>query len=230
MENTSILKVENLDYSIPTGQAVLKGISFSIHPGEFMGVLGRNGVGKTTLMDLLMGFRDHVVGSITVFGKPPVSNCREHYERVSFLSQEVFLKGSISIDKFLKFHATFHQHYDFEEEKRLLRYFDLERHTKVGALSTGQQKKVQIVANLASMPQLILIDEITAVLDPETRMQFFDLLKEYRTKHNVAIVLATNIAEDLVSRADKILFITSESASIHEPEEISVLFNIEEEL
>ncbi|MCK5882854.1 MAG: ABC transporter ATP-binding protein [Bacteriovoracaceae bacterium] len=223
-----IISVENLDYSIPTGESVLKGISFTASRGEFIGILGRNGVGKTTLIDLLMGFRDHVVGKITVFDQPPVSNDRKNYKRVAFLSQEVFLKGNLSIGKFLKFHADFQESYCLEEEKRLLRYFQLDCNTKIGALSTGQQKKVQIIANLASMPELILIDEITAVLDPETRMQFFELIKEYKEKHNACIVLATNIAEDLTARADKILFISDEHGSIHRPCEISMLFNMEE--
>lgn len=222
-----ILSVNNLSYSIPTGSHILSDISFSLVKGEFLGVLGKNGVGKTTLMDLLMGFRNHIRGEIIVFGDSPVNLHRRNYRRVSFLSQEVYLKKNISIRNFLDFHASFQSNYQEAEELRLLEYFNLSEDQKMGALSTGQQKKVQIIANLASTPELILIDEITAVLDPETRMQFFKLLEEYKLKHNVAIVMATNIAEDLIVRADKILFIDEGEGSVHDPSEINNLFNLE---
>lgn len=214
-------------YTIPYGADVLKNISFSVSEGEFLGVLGRNGVGKTTLIDLILGVRACTSGSIKVLEENPIDNERRHLNSISFLSQDSVLRGSLSIEQFLKFYASMFPTYSLEEETYLLDYFSLDRKNQIGALSTGQKKKVQAVAALSTSPKLVLIDEITAVLDPETRDQLFKILLHLKEKNGLSIILATNIAEDLISRADKILFIDKGEAAIHNPSEILKLFQVE---
>lgn len=222
-----LISVENMSYTIPYGVDVLKNISFSLYEGEFLGVLGRNGVGKTTLIDLILGIRSCTSGTINVLGENPTENGRRHLNSVCFLSQDSIIKGSISIEQYLKFYASLYPTYSIEQELFLLDFFSLDKKTQVGALSTGQKKKIQAVAALSAFPKIILIDEITAVLDPETRDQLFRVLLHLKEKNGLSIVLATNIAEDLVSRADKILFIDKGEGSIHGPSEILKLFQVE---
>lgn len=220
------LKITNLDYSIPYGKQILKDLSFQIEGNQFFGILGKNGAGKTTLIDLIMGARNNTKGSLCVLGEDPMAQDRKYREKIAYVSQDINLKGELSISEFLKFHSAFYQDYDHKEEKALLKYFSLNKENKIASLSTGQKKKVQVVAALASRPELLIVDEITAVLDPLGRNQFFDLLLEHKKKYGLAIILATNIAEDLINRVDKIIFIKKGKGEEYLPSEIENLFKV----
>jgi ABC-2 type transport system ATP-binding protein len=138
----------------------------------------------------------------------------------------VSIKSSLTINQFLQFHASFYKSYDKNEEEHLLNVFELDPEARIGSLSTGQQKKVQVVANLATRPKLIVIDEITAVMDPETRSIFFREIQRIRSEFNSTVILATNIAEDLIDKVDKVLFIEGKKAAIYSPDQIERLFNL----
>lgn len=224
------IELKNVSYQIPYGATILEGINLEIEAGKFLGILGHNGAGKTTLMDLLMGFRKSTRGECLVLGEDPFLDQRKHRQDVAFLSQDVTLKGSITIEDYLSFHAGLYPNYCVESEAKLLKSFKLDVSAKIGSLSTGQQKKVHIVASLASMPKIIFIDEITAVLDPETRNLFFDHIQSFRKENHCAVILATNIAEDLVDRVDEIFFIDHGHGKVHTPDEISKLFNLKEQV
>lgn len=215
-----------MSYSIPYGASIIEKLDLEIRDGQFLGILGHNGAGKTTLIDILMGFRKASSGIVEIFGEDPHAIARAHRKEVAFLSQDVTLKASISIRSYLQFHSGFYPAYSKQLELHLLKRFSLDPDAKIGSLSTGQQKKVQVVAGLASMPKLILIDEITAVMDPETRKIFFEEIESYRKKYPCAVILATNIAEDLVDRCDSILFVKEKKGVLHSPSEIASLFNL----
>jgi len=222
-----MLKVSNLIYQVPQGDVVLDNINFEVKQGEFLGILGRNGAGKTTLLDLIMGFRPHTSGQILVHDEYPQSTNKLNAHEVAFLSQDLKLKQGTSVGKFLEFHSFFYPQYSKQKEKYLLNFFELDPKQKIGSLSTGQQKKTKIIAGIASQAKLILIDEITAVLDPETRLKFFVLLEKIHSEGQSAIVLATNIVEDLNGRVDKILFIDRNKAEVLENYEINELFDLD---
>ena len=182
---------------------------------------------KTTLLDLIMGFRPHTSGEILVHDEFPQSTQKMNAHEVAFLSQDLKLKQGTSVGKFLEFHSFFYPQYSKQKETELLNFFELDANQKIGSLSTGQQKKTQIIAGIASQAKLILIDEITAVLDPETRLKFFVLLEKIHQEGQSAIVLATNIVEDLNNRVDKILFIDRNKAEVLENYEINELFDLD---
>lgn len=222
-----MLKVSSLIYQVPQGDVVLDDINFDVKQGEFLGILGRNGAGKTTLLDLIMGFRAYTSGEILVNDEHPQSINKINAHEVAFLSQDLKLKQGTSVGKFLEFHRFFYPQYSLQKESELLAFFELDPKQKIGSLSTGQQKKTQIVAGIASQAKLILIDEITAVLDPETRLKFFVILEKIHKEGNSAIVLATNIVEDLTGRVDKVLFIDRNKAKVLTEFHIEYLFDLD---
>lgn len=221
------IKIDNLSYTIPYGDTILKNINLTVEEGKFIGILGQNGTGKTTLLDILMGFRRCTSGNIEVLGENPHEINRTQKDKILFLSQDVALKGNLSIEQFLKFHSSFYPSFSPNHANHLMKVFSLSKDSKIGALSTGQQKKVQIIAGLSTNPKLIIIDEITAVLDPETRDIFFKELEVTRKQNNCSVILATNIAEDLIERVDHVFFIQNQEAKLYPPHEIMKLFNIE---
>ena len=111
----------------------------------------------------------------------------------------------------------------------MLEYFELDKETLIGTLSTGQQKKVQIISALSSDTKMIIIDEITAVLDPETRYRFFSKISEFNKKFKKTIILATNIVEDLKNRVDNILYINGESCELLNPNQIDTIFKLDKD-
>lgn len=224
---SKLLSIENINYTVPYGDTILENVSLEVGPGEFIGLLGHNGSGKSTLIDLLLGNRNYTSGKISILDENPHSEDRKNKKDIVYLSQDVSIKGDVTIKEFLKFHSAFYKNYSHELQNHLLNVFDLKPDQKVGVLSTGQQKKVQVVAGLSTQPKLIIIDEITAVMDPETRDIFFRELLKVKSQIGSSILLATNIAEDLVDRADKVLFIENKTGKLHDPDEIMKLFNIE---
>jgi ABC-2 type transport system ATP-binding protein len=219
-----MISIKNLSYSYPRDHLVFNDLSCEINQGEFWGILGRNGAGKTTLIDLILGIKYPSNGEVRVLNKDPNSPKEDHQNEVVFLSQDIQVKGDITIEEFLKFHSYFYNKYSKDIEQELLQYFDLDPGALVGALSTGQQKKVQVISGLASDTKIIIIDEITAVLDPETRFKFFSKILEFNKKLKKTVILATNIAEDLKGRVDRILYINDFKGEVLDPSKIDEIF------
>jgi ABC-2 type transport system ATP-binding protein len=222
----SLISIRDLSYTVPYGQTILDGLNLDLEQGQFIGILGHNGSGKTTLLDIIMGMKKSSHGEVLVLNENPHATDRRNKNKIVFLSQDVSINGDLTIEAFCRFHSAFYPEYSKEEEHRLMKVFSLTYDMKIGSLSTGQQKKVQIVANFSAKPELILIDEITAVLDPETREIFFEELLKLKANQLTAVLLATNLAEDLINKADKVLFIEETRGTTCSPSEIHNLFNL----
>ena len=223
-----IIEATNVVYKVPNGQSVYEGLNLQVRPGEYLGILGRNGAGKTTLMDLLTGYRPISGGSLKVLGEEPISAHRRNKNQIFVLSHDIKIQQSHSVSNYLEFTSFFYPLYDKSLEGQLLDYFEIDPKSKFGSLSTGQKVKAQIVAAFSCRPSLILMDEVTAVLDPESRKKFFDLLKTVKKTQECSVVMATNIAEDLNGIVDRVLFIGRRETTVHKVDEIRHLFNLEE--
>jgi ABC-2 type transport system ATP-binding protein len=223
----TVLKATNLTYSIPYSRTIYSNVNIEILAGEIVGVLGANGAGKTTLIDIITGNRNHYSGEIKILNEVPFEDSRQNRDQIVFISQDLTLPGTFKIGEYTNFFSQLYPLYNRDIEKDLLNRFSLSADTKIGSLSTGQQRKVQIIAGLAALPKVLIVDEITAVLDPETRSHFFDALLEFQKSHQLTTILATNIAEDLIDITSKIIFINNEKVEIHPSSDILKLFNVE---
>ncbi|MBF0314015.1 MAG: ABC transporter ATP-binding protein [Oligoflexia bacterium] len=220
-----MIKISDMSYSIAQKSPnILTDINLDVSKGDFIGVLGKNGAGKTTLLDLMMGFRRPCKGSISILNQDPFTSDRSVFTEISYLSQDILLKDNISIESFLSFHSHFYSNYSKKHQNMLIDLFKLDLKSKIGGLSTGEKRRAQIIAAIASMPKILIIDEITAVLDPDARMLFFNILKEINTTQSTTIILATNIVEDLKNRVNSVLFINNTKMENCEASKISVLF------
>lgn len=219
-----MIKINGMSYSLPNVGNILTDINLNVSSGDFIGILGRNGAGKTTLIDIMMGFKRPSEGQVLVLGEDPFMSDRSIFKEISYLSQEVGLKSNISLESFFSFHKYFFPNYSRDDEKRLMDIFKLDYKAKIGGLSTGQKRRVQIVASLASKPKILFIDEITAVLDPDARGFFFKILKDINGLQKTTILLATNIVEDLKERVDSVYFIQDRKLEHHQASDINTLF------
>lgn len=215
-ESTPLVSADHLFYEV-LGKSLLADISFSLAPGSWLAVLGENGAGKTTLLDLLMGFKKPSRGTVNVFSHPPFSDRATDRQKIGYLSEKVDIPGDWSVGEFLSFNSHFYPGYDFALEAELSRVFRVSRESRVGNLSAGEIRRAQIVAALSFRPALILIDEITAVLDIVGRRKLLKVLNELR-HDGTSIIFATNILEGLHGNLTDILLL--QAGKLKAPNEI----------
>lgn len=219
------ISVRDLEYCIPNVGRILSQVHFEAFADEFIGILGKNGEGKSTLLDLLLGLITPQEGLIEVLGEDPFSDTRKNKALVSYISQDIEIKGGLSVKEALEFHRLFYPNYDLQLEKTLCSLLKVQRNSKISSLSTGFQRRVQIISALATKPKILFIDEVTAVLDPDARQLLFNILKDYQTNNKATIIMATNVVEDLQGYAHRILYLKDSQLTEHSPSDIYKIFS-----
>jgi ABC-2 type transport system ATP-binding protein len=194
------LRIQNLSKTYPNGVRALQDVSLTIPNGMF-GLLGPNGAGKSSLMRTIATLQEPDTGTITL-GDINVLTEKDMVRRVlGYLPQEFGLYPSISAEVLLDYFAGLKGIRDGAERKlaveRLLQQTNLwaARKKAVGGYSGGMRQRFGIAVALLGAPQLIIVDEPTAGLDPTERNRFLDLLSEIG--ENVVVILSTHIVEDV---------------------------------
>lgn len=226
-----ILDFQNVSYAIPNGQKIYENLNFKLFENEYYGVLGKNGSGKSTLIEMIMGMRKLTNGNILVFGENPQGETRRQKNKIFTVTHDMQIPGYIKARDMLDFYALFYPKYSKEIEQQTLELFEIDPNRKFGSLSTGQKIKALLCGAFASRAELYLFDEVTAVLDPKSRRNFFKYLKSFRIFHSCSILLATNIAEDLGGNVDKVIFIDdNHKILIKDSDKIDKLFDGDEDV
>ncbi len=192
------------------GRSVVGPLDFSLPPGSVTGLLGGNGAGKTTTIGMVMGLIEPTAGEIRVFGHDLM---RERYEvlgRMNFESPYVDLPHRLTVRQNLRVFGLLYGVGDVEAkieelaDALALRDF-LDRQT--GRLSAGQKTRVAIAKALVNDPQLLLLDEPTASLDPDTADWVRGRLEAHRATHNCAILLASHNMNEVERLCDRVLML-----------------------
>lgn len=211
------IDIQNLSYQLPRGKKVLSELTLRIAPGDFVAVLGENGAGKTTLLDMILGFRKPTQGLLKVQNDKPYQDNWHSRQKIAYLSEKVDIPGDWTAGEFLQFNEYFYSHYSHEIEAKYLKLFRVNHADRLGNMSAGEIRRVQIVAALSIEPELIVVDEITAVLDIVGRRHFMTLLKELNRTTGCTIVLATNILEDLATNITHVMLLRHGQVRTFEP-------------
>jgi len=194
------LQIENLSKTYPNGVRALHNVSLSISNGMF-GLLGANGAGKSTLMRTIASLQEPGSGNI-LFNDVDIVNQPQYVRKnLGYLPQEFGVYPKISAEKLLNHMAILKGILDQKERKKqvtaLLQQTNLYQHRKksVYTFSGGMRQRFGIAQALLANPQLIIVDEPTAGLDPEERNRFLNLLSAIG--ENVIVILSTHIVEDI---------------------------------
>jgi len=174
-------------------RTVLSGLDLKIQRGEVFGLLGSDGAGKTTTLQMLAGILDPSAGHATVLGYDSVREAAQLTARIGYMSQSFSLYGRLTVDENLDFFAALHlvpEAARAERKARLLAFAHLERHRERLArfLSGGMQKKLALCCALVHAPPLLILDEPTTGVDPVSRREFWNILYQALTGGTTIVV------------------------------------------
>lgn len=180
---------------------VLQGLDWEIHAGRVIGLLGRNGAGKTTLLRCLLGLSPIDGGQVSLFGEPMLEPGGERMHRIGFVPQTFDLFPWMKVRAYMEFTAAFYARWNVSLAERLLHDWELDPKQKIGQLSQGQRQKLAIVRAIAPEPDLLVLDEPVASLDPQARRAFMAELLSLMRGPGKTVIFSTHITADL-ERAD----------------------------
>jgi ABC-2 type transport system ATP-binding protein len=192
----AVLQVRGLEKSFKQRQ-VLKSLDWHVPAGRVIGLLGRNGAGKTTLLRCLLGLSPIDGGTVELFGQPMIEPGGERMHRIGFVPQTFDLFPWMKVGAYLDFTAAFYERWDSALVDRLLSSWELDTKQKIGELSQGQRQKLAIVRAIAPDPDLLVLDEPVASLDPQARRAFMSELLTLMRAPGKTVIFSTHITADL---------------------------------
>lgn len=186
------------------GVTVLKGIDAQVIPGQVIALLGKNGAGKTTLLETILGFGFPSSGDATLWGVKATDIDGDIKQRLGFVPQQdellAGLNGRDHLDLFKAFRKTWNQ----PLVDRLVTEWLIPMDISVGKMSVGQRQKLSILLAMAHEPELLILDEPVASLDPIARRQFLQQLVEIAADENRAVIFSTHIVSDVERVANQV--------------------------
>src|SRR4051812_998092 len=183
---------------------VLRDMTFGVAPGDVIGVLGKNGAGKTTLLELMLGFTAPSSGAVRVFGHDSYSLPGGIKARVGFVPQQDELLDQLTVADQLRVIASFYPHWDFGLIDRLCSEWGVKVNARIKSMSVGERQKLSILLAFGHKPELLILDEPVASLDPIARRQFLEQLLTLSTDEHRAIVFSSHIVSDIERLANRI--------------------------
>ncbi|MFA5130404.1 MAG: metal ABC transporter ATP-binding protein [Patescibacteria group bacterium] len=212
----SILSVKHLSFRYESDE-ILSDLSFDVQEGNFIAMAGPNGAGKTTLIKILLGLEKANKGTVKLFGTP-LERFRE-WGRIGYLPQRVNAFNPLfpaTVQEAVNLGRLSHKRYPktllpsddahvlhMLEQMGILNLKD----ELVSNLSGGQQQRVFLARALISDPSLLILDEPTTALDPQTREQFFDLLQSLNKKKRVSIIIVTHDTSTIGQFAQELMYL-----------------------
>ena len=191
-------------------------VSFSIEEHGIYGLLGRNGAGKTTIMQLLTGQDFATSGDIRVFGESPVENASV-LERVSFIKESQKYPEDFQVRHVFRSAPWFFANWDAEFATRLIEDFRLPLKRRIKKLSRGQLSAVGVVVGLASRAPLTFFDEPYLGLDAVARQLFYDRLLEDYAEHPRTVILSTHLIDEVSNLLEHVIVIDEGRIIIDSP-------------
>jgi ABC-2 type transport system ATP-binding protein len=190
-------------------QWALRDCTLGIPRGSVTALVGPNGAGKTTLLRLAVGLTRPTVGSVRVLGLDPRTDAAEALPRVGFLAQEHPLYGSFTVEEMLRVGRELNPGWDDETARARIAELDLPLKKKVRRLSGGQRAQVALTLALAKRPELLLLDEPVASLDPLARREFLQSVVEAVAERELTVVLSSHILADLERVCDHLVILAT---------------------
>jgi len=202
-----VISVADLTKAYP-GRKAVNGISFEVRKGETFALLGPNGAGKTTTIEILEGYRTADSGTVKVLGLDPQADRMELKQRTGLVLQTTALEPELTVAETLAAFARLYARP--ESQEKVLASVNLAHitRTRVGNLSGGQKRRLEIALGIIGSPELLFLDEPTTGFDPTARRRAWDLIASLRG-HGTTILLTTHYMEEAQALADRVAVVAS---------------------
>ena len=197
-----LLKCIHLEKSF-ANKKVLQDINLTIPRGKIIGLLGKNGQGKTTLIKLINDLLTPTKGEILVNGKNIGVDSKKS---ISYLPERTYLDKTMTVDKVIEYFEKFYDNFDSKKARKLLKDLDLDTTLKLSKMSKGMQEKVQLV--------LVMLDEPLGGVDPATRDYILDIILS-NFNESASVIISTHLIADIERILDEVIFIDKGKIILH---------------
>jgi ABC-2 type transport system ATP-binding protein len=191
----------------------LSGCTLAIPSGKVVGLVGPNGAGKTTLLHLSVGLVRPTTGSIAVLGGRP-GTAPDKLARIGFVAQDAPTYATLSVRDHLRFGAWMNPIWDAKLAEDRIARLGLDPRQKAGQLSGGQRAQLALTLAVAKRPDLLVLDEPIASLDPLARREFLQGLMEIVAEHGASVILSSHIVADLERVCDYLVVLVGSRVQI----------------
>ncbi|MGM9752638.1 MAG: ATP-binding cassette domain-containing protein [Candidatus Cryptobacteroides sp.] len=207
-----MIQVQNLAFSYDHNE-VLKNINLKLEEGRIYGLLGENGVGKTTLLTLLSGLKKPQIGSIEADGIAPFSRDPEYFSDMYYLPDDL-AKENDRAGSWARSRGVFWNNYSHDKFLSIMAEFEVNPEQKLNAMSTGQLKKTHIAFALACSTKYLFMDEPTNGLDIPSKTSFRSAIFKYTSDSSV-VVISTHQVRDLENIIDPIIILDKQQVLLN---------------
>ena len=197
-----LLECKNLCKSYDEKQ-VLKDVNLKIPKGKIIGLLGKNGTGKTTLIKLINDLLTPTSGEILINGKKPGV---ESKKIISYLPEKTYIDREMKVKDAIKYFEEFYDNFDSEKAKKLLKDLDLDVNSKISKMSKGMQEKLQLILVMSRNAELYILDEPLGGVDPATRDYILDTILS-NFSEGASVIISTHLIADIERILDEVIFI-----------------------
>jgi len=183
-------------------QTILRDVSFKVEVGEFFVIIGPNGAGKSSLLKIIAGLTPYHGGTVQVVGKPLSDySARKLAQMIAIVSQQPLMDFPFTVEQTVLMGRTPHlglfsleKEEDYRIARRAMKFTEVEHlaDRRLHQLSGGEQQRVMIARAICQQPQLILLDEPTAALDPAHQLRIMDLLERLRVNQKITVVMVSH--------------------------------------
>jgi ABC-2 type transport system ATP-binding protein len=196
-------------------KVALDSCDLDVPPQRVVGLVGPNGAGKSTLLQLAVGLLSPSAGSIEVLGHRPAGG-PEQLARVGFVAQDTPTYATLSVADHLRLGARLNPSWDEALARKHIKHVGLDPKQAAGKLSGGQRAQLALTLAVAKRPELLILDEPVASLDPLARREFLQSLMGFVAEHGVSVVLSSHLVADLERVCDYLIVLVDSRVKVAE--------------
>ena len=202
MNKMELLEIKNLSKSFDN-KPILKDVNLKVTNGKIIGLLGKNGVGKTTLIKLINDLLVPTTGEILINGKRIGVETKKI---ISYLPERTYLNKQMKVYEVIDYFKDFYDNFDSDKAKKLLNDLDLDINQSLSKMSKGMQEKVQLVLVMSRKADLYILDEPLGGVDPATRDYILDTILS-NFNEDASVIISTHLISDIERILDEVVFI-----------------------
>lgn len=211
------LEVSNLELQYPNNGFHLNPINFVLPKGKVVGLIGENGSGKTTTMNLILNLRKKTAGDVKIFNQAFKEDDVAIKERIGVSFDEIVLPMSLNATDVSTLYRSLYKKWDSQYFEQTLAQFGIDSKKRIQEYSKGMQKMFSIVTSMAHKPDVLILDEPTSALDPVRRQEVLGMFRNFIEEQNSSILFSSHITTDIEHIADFVVYINKGHQIFFEP-------------